>query len=650
MDFFEHQDGARRRTRWLVAFFALAVILIIAAVYVAVAGLWLYFARNRMVPEFSLWNPPLFLGVAAVTSSVIGIGSLAKVVSLRSGGGAGVAGLLGGRRVSRSTKDPDERRLLNVVEEMAIASGIPVPEVFVLNGEESINAFAAGFSPDRAVIGVTRGCLGLLDRDELQGVIGHEFSHILNGDMRMNIRLMGIVHGILIIAIIGRIIMSSTRHRSKGGANVALAGLALLAIGYAGVLCGRIIKAAVSRQREFLADASSVQFTRNPGGISGALRKIGGLGRGARLRTPRAEEASHLFFGDALKRGFFQALSTHPPLAERIRRIDPSFTGRFPAVDTAALRRKPEKRPERAKPSAPVPPTAAGLAGAALASRPPLDPARAVSRVGTLDREHIDHASRLLEELGGDLVEAARTVPDAAGVVHALLVSRDEEVRRRQLDILARSMPRERFDPLGPILSRLMAAPVEARLPLMDLAVPSLRRLSGEQFHAFYGTMESLIAADERVDLFELALRHAVMRLVAPLFGGLRVRPRGDLPAAGIASAASVLLSALAHAGQEEDEGGDRTREAFEAGRGEMGPLAGRILRLPRQECGVRRLDRALERLAGAAPQHVRRLVAAATAVVVHDRAVTMEEAEILRAVGHALGCPTPPFIPGVEI
>jgi hypothetical protein len=248
-------------------------------------------------------------------------------------------------------------------------------------------------------------------------------------------------------------------------------------------------------------------------------------------------------------------------------------------------------------------------------------------------------------------VEAARTVPDAMDVIYALLLSRDPAIRRGQLDTLARSVDHRELERLGPILSALMAAPAEARLPLMDLAVPSLRRISDEQFHAFYRNMEVLIAADHEVDLFEFTLRHAVMRLVAPQFGGRDFRPRPDLPAAEIASAASVLLSALAHAGRRSgDDDEAEAREAFEAGRHELGPLAQRTLRLPRGECGLDRMDEALEILDRSAPPLKRRLITAATATVIHDRTVTPEEAELLRAVGHALNCPTPPFIPGVEI
>ena len=301
MDFFERQDQARRSTRRLIAYFMLAVILIILSIYIA--GITIFFGFNvNADPElpFQWWNPDLFLWITGATLCVVVIGSLYKIFALSKGGEV-VARWLGGRLIDSSTSDPQERRLLNVVEEMAIASGTPVPSVFLLEEEKSINAFAAGFTPADAVIGVTRGTLQILSREELQGVIAHEFSHILNGDMRLNIRLIGVLNGILVIAMIGYAILRSTRTSSSkknGGGAVLAFGVALLIIGYVGVFFGKFIKSAVSRQREFLADASAVQFTRDPDGIAGALKKIGGLAHGSRIQNPKAEEMSHLFFSD----------------------------------------------------------------------------------------------------------------------------------------------------------------------------------------------------------------------------------------------------------------------------------------------------------------------------------------------------------------
>ena len=359
MDFFAQQEKTRKKTKWLVIYFILAVAAMIVAIYIAslliFSGVQLHQHRfNDEQPQFDLWNPQIFLGVALGTIAVILIGSSYKTMALAAGGSA-VSEMMGARLVSANTTDPDERKLLNVVEEMAIASGVPVPQVYVMDDENGINAFAAGHKPGDATVTVTRGCMKLLSRDELQGVIGHEFSHILNGDMRLNLRLMGTIFGILCLAIIGRILLQTARGggRSRGQNPLPILGLALLIIGYIGVFFGRLIQAAVSRQREFLADASSVQFTRNPNGITGALKKIGGLGEnGSRLAHARSEELSHMFFSNGISEAFIGLLETHPPLDERIRAFDPNFDGKFPYVRYDGRDQPPEEiqKPKRSQP------------------------------------------------------------------------------------------------------------------------------------------------------------------------------------------------------------------------------------------------------------------------------------------------------------
>ncbi len=376
----------------------LAVVAIVVSVHLAVSSLFLWVESARREP-FDWWSLDRFVLIAGGTLAVIAAGSLYKIWRL-SDGGHTVAQLLGGRPVDPNTADPKERRVLNVVEEMAIASGLPVPTVYLLEREEGINAFAAGFTPQDAVIGVTRGALEILNREELQGVIAHELSHVFHGDTNLNLRLMGVLHGILVIALVGYFILRSTLRvassNRKSGLVVVLpiAGLILLVIGYIGVFFGRLIKSAVSRQREFLADASSVQFTRNPQGIGGALKKIGGLSMGSLVMSPHAEQASHFFFSDGklgkLRSAFsgvthFQFLATHPPLAERIRRVDPRWDGVYPEVEAppsgawsresstskeiekgpglfkllpgalAAARRHPRRSPPGLRPSAPLP-------------------------------------------------------------------------------------------------------------------------------------------------------------------------------------------------------------------------------------------------------------------------------------------------------
>ncbi len=348
MDFFQSQDAARKKTKFLVVYFVVAVIGIIIAIYSLLFPVLKYGEQKgrqggsvydtRPIQQLrrpGFFQPDWFLMVAAGVSGVILLGSGYKTLLLSCGGDA-VARSIGGRRVDPNTGDADERKLINVIEEMAIASGIPVPEVYVMDEEPGINAFAAGKTFSDAAIGVSRGAMKLLNRDELQGVIAHEFSHILNGDMKLNLRLIGVLHGILVLAIIGRVILRSAAYSGRSsrddrgaGAIFMILGLGLLVIGYIGVFFGHLIKSAVSRQREFLADASAVQFTRNPDGIGGALKKIGGLSYGSQLLSAHAEEVSHMTFGNSLPSGFMQSLATHPPLADRIKAIDGNWDGKF---------------------------------------------------------------------------------------------------------------------------------------------------------------------------------------------------------------------------------------------------------------------------------------------------------------------------------
>lgn len=314
MTFYEHQHKARRKTGVLFGYFLLAVLLIVVAVN-AVVYLTLYASDSMNVITPKQWfSTPLCWGTALITLTVIAGGSLFRYFKIRSGGDA-IAIMAGGRFVSPETSNRLEKRLLNVAEEMAIASGTHVPRVYLLEQEQGINAFVAGYDANNTVLAVTQGALQNLTRDELQGVIGHEFSHVLNSDTRINLHLIAMLAGILLIGQIGESLLHSGRfaRRDRNASGNFVLGLALMAIGYIGLFFGRLIKAAISRQREFLADASAIQFTRNPFGIGGALFKIGQLNQRSHLTSNHAEEMSHMCFGETLKVNFASLLATHPP-------------------------------------------------------------------------------------------------------------------------------------------------------------------------------------------------------------------------------------------------------------------------------------------------------------------------------------------------
>src|SRR5437016_4557640 len=472
MDFFEEQERARSRTGWLILLFGLAVCGTVMAVYAAMRlALQYAFGRPLLEAFGQFWNGDLFWRVAANTVALIAAVSFFKIRALSASADSVVLGL-GGHLLDPNASDPHQRRLLNVVEEMAIASGAPVPAVYLLPDEPGINALAVGLDASRSAIAVTDGCLRLLSRDELQGVVAHEFSHLLNGDARMNVRLLGLVHGILVIGLIGCAILrsfgrSSDGSRRKGNVGglsaVIFVGVSLYVIGSIGVFFARLIKAAVSRQRELLADAAGVQFTRNPAGLAGALKKIGRLSRGSRLLAPRAEEASHFYFSEGMAR-FTALMSTHPPLPERIRLLDPQFAGELPEGQLEAVALEDE-----------IPGVAAAVP---VAQRLSLRPTVAVASIGALGDQHIAYAQSLLAQIPQRLRDSIREPWVARAVVLALLLDGKPETRTAQLNALLALGDAKLAEQVSRVAGALGNCPVEARLPVLDLALPALRRLS----------------------------------------------------------------------------------------------------------------------------------------------------------------------------
>jgi Zn-dependent protease with chaperone function len=659
MDFFQRQDQARRKTKWLVIYFILAVAAMIVAIYIAAvvifSGVQLHQQRgnyynDESAPQISLWDPQIFLGVALGTLAVVFIGSSYKTMALASGGSA-VSEMMGARLISANTTDPDERKLLNVVEEMAIASGVPVPQVYVMDDEDGINAFAAGHKTSDATITVTRGCMKILSRDELQGVIGHEFSHILNGDMRLNLRLMGIIFGILCLAIIGRVLLYSARGggRSRGQNPLPILGLALLLIGYIGVFFGRLIQAAVSRQREFLADASSVQFTRNPGGITGALKKIGGLGEnGSRLSHAHSEELSHMFFGNGISEPFIGLLETHPPLADRIRAFEPNFDGNFPEVryDGGEQTSDEISRPKRA----PLPNLFGGVLGGAIltsgddAQPPVIKPHRVLPDIGNPTPLHLKYAVQLRDSLPDQIKLAAREPLDSVALIYAMLLSADENERKNQIaEIGKRFSPpvSEKTAALFPDVSKIAA---HVHLPIINLALGGLRQLSAEQFQNFSRTLRWLIQSDGKVELFEFVLQKIVLRHLDSQFNGARKNIVQFYTIKPLVPDCAVVLSALANVGS---DNAAEISKAFETGAPYLrAPDDADLNLLPKENCGVDQIDAALNRLAQAVPIIKKNLIEACVHTVGADGVIQETEAELLRAVSDTLDCPMPPFLP----
>ena len=658
MDFFEAQALAKKRTSRLVWLFALAVAGTIALTYFAAVfalnttqGSRFSGGRNRgqnysredaPAAAPTLWQPRVLLAVSASTLLIVGLASLYKWNEYSSGGSA-VAESVGARRVDSHTTDTKERRLLNVVEEMAIASGVPVPAVYLMDDEPAINAFAAGLTTSDAVVTVTRGAMEKLSRDELQGVIGHEFSHILNGDMRLNLRIGAIVFGILVLGLAGRGILwslsntriGSSREKNSGGIVVAIVfvGVALLIIGYIGYFFGRLIQAAVSRQREFLADASSVQFTRNPGGLTGALKKIGGYALGSSLQTSKAAEIGHFFFAQSFLAEFGGAWATHPPLPARIRAIDPHFDGQmFEPTEVVDVAHESFAAAGLAPAPRPVPQD--------LTSRT-AGPLAAIASIGALTPDQISGASALLDSLPARLRTATQTPTEAVALLYGLLLDDDSAIRAKQRQLVATHAGADALRTLDELDSSLRALRSEHRLPLLQLALPALRQLPPAALEPFLDTLDELVHADGKVSAFEFALQKLLTRTLAlgrdPSSAGVVQFYSFNAVLAEI----SVVLSALAHASSNVDLD---ARAAFATGTAQIKLIESQLTFLDESACGFEQLDAALDKLAAASGPIKQRTLMAAAHVVGADGQILIAEAELLRAISAALDCPMPPL------
>ncbi len=642
MRFFEHQERARLRTRGLVVVFALAVAAVVAAVDALVLALAALDQGpfNLLLSAQKVGTLPGNLQVLAWTSALtlafIGVAALMRTARL-SAGGSQVARELGGVEVDADPADPLRRRLRNLVEEMALAAGVPVPEIFVLEREAGINALAAGYTPADAAVAVTRGALEKLDRDQLQGVVAHELSHIVNGDTRIDIRLMGALFGILAISLIGRRLSGAGARTGRPGAAV-LIGWALRLIGALGLLAGRLVKAALARQREYLADASAVQFTRNPEGIAGALRRIAVEPSGSLLSVD-TEEVSHMTFGEGTRT---RLLSSHPPLEERLRRIDP----RFHPAQLKALAKRLQSVQANSAPkadiTAPTTPTPAPTRAAPPGDTETLDAADLLATIGDPGQAALVSAALVVESLPGGLLAAARSPEWAPSLLCLLLLAPDTEMRERQALIVARGLGAEAERRLGHLAAEHPHPAPRQRLPLAEIAFPALKRRPREDLIRLDRTIEILVQADGQVDVFEYALARMLRVQIADALAPERVRLAGRLNLSKLETDARALILALAEVGHADDAS---ARAAEAAGLAQAGWASSSGPRL--RETWREAFDRVLTPLDSLRPRAKGSLVAALLATVTWDHRVTVAEAEALRAICAVLHVPLPmPALP----
>jgi Zn-dependent protease with chaperone function len=631
LNFFDAQDRARRSTRRLVIVYILATILIVAAVTALVAfGLYTT-GQTRTID-------PSVLVTTAVLSMLLIVGATLYKTSVLSAGGSRVATEMGGTPVSPDVTDPLRRRLRNVVEEMSIASGVPVPDIYVLEAEQGINAFAAGYTPGDAAIAVTRGALEVLDRDELQGVIAHEFSHILNGDMRLNIRMMGVLFGIMVLGLIGRVVLRGSFYgnalssrRRRGAPAVLAIGLGLVILGWIGVLAARMIKAAISRKRESLADASAVQFTRQTEGLAGALKKIGGYEAKSYIRAVDPEEVSHMLFSFGT-RGMANLFATHPPLPERIRALDPTFREEnFARVTVEEQRVTDDAAAATAHAFAAAPPSAAAIAGS----------------MGQPDAAQIDLARGLRAGVPEDLYEAAHSPGQAFLLVLALALDRSGLHLPRQLDILQQQLGRDRSAAIERYHARLGELGPRYHLPLLELAFPALKRRPPEQLEFLLGLARRLIETDGVIELYEYCFYRVLTGNLQQAADPSRFGRGNRVGKSAARDAAVKLVRIVAEQGSEDPA---MRRQAFQAGLSAFGGWAGPSPSpAPVASATIAELDACLDVLQRINSSGRETLVRAVAATILHDGTLTVRESELLRAICAALDCPLPPIITAGE-
>ena len=629
MNFFEHQAAAKRSSTRLVVLFALAVLGIVIAVDLAVL---VVFGRGGQAGGVLVFT-------TLATIAIIGLGSLYRIASLR-GGGETVALQFGGTPVPEDTTDLHLRRLRNVVEEIAIASGVPVPRLFVLEHEAAINAFAAGYSPSDAAVAVTRGALDKLNRDELQGVIAHEFSHILNGDMRLNVRLIGVLFGILMLGLIGRkILWYGGGSRGRGAAAMLAAALIALVVGAIGMFFARMIKAGISRTRESLADASAVQFTRQTAGLAGALKKIAGIQEGSKLEARGdAEEVSHMLFGDGV--GFSGLFATHPPILKRIQALEPSFVPEnLERLQARWLASPPDGMAEDAQLG--LAPRGASTLPAAT-SRLNVTPPMVSAQVAQPEPNDYARADAIVGAIPADLGALARQRDTVMPLLLALLIGGDDAVQDKQrTEIVARmgeAAATSAFELRGRIAGSLH--PMQ-RLPLASLAFPVLRKRPRPQLDTFMDTVFAVVNADGRVSLFEYCLGRLLQVQVRESLDPSRYARFGRRKAGNVKQEFATLLAVVAQAGSPDD-----------ASEAQRAYLAGMQRVLPRDHVpyappssGVLALDAVWEPLDALDPLAKQVMVEAITAAVSHDGRVSVAEAELLRTICGVLHCPLPPML-----
>ncbi len=649
MNYEDHQELAKSQTAQLLFYLAVGTIGVVFTTSVA-ASMWFYARVSTTAGRNAA------LVAAMLTLGAIILSSISKGAQIRHGGGEYLAASMGGYPIDLTTKGPSERQLVNIVEEIAVASGLPVPTLFILHDEMGINAFAAGWNADNAVIGVTRGALVYLTRDELQAVIAHEFSHVANGDMKVKTRIIAWVYGIGSLSTMGRGLLRFIPRSGANGAALAMFGgaVVLMVLGAIGGWFASLMQAAVNREREHLADASAVQYTRDSESLANALKKIAALGSKNEIQAAHASEAAHLFF----ETPFSRASKTHPPLHQRIAALSPAWDGSLP--DLAELEDRAGKYVSithlgHALPdlvggvAAPVTgPLAEATNGVGEAIAGPLDNivetavvagAFGASSDGQPSDAHLHHARRILDEIPSETRTQLHTPEGAVAAVLGLLISPLPEHRERELGraVELTGFPAEVLVAGSTIIGSLDR---RLRLPAIDIALASVRRAPDDVQDLLRETISDFTASSPDADLFRWMLRRSVLRHLEDSEAQGTIehhRLLVELP-----DEASLVYAALAAYNSAGDAQVGRAYLAAHEAAGLERPEA-----MPHpSHLTVARLDVALDALAEMNHDNRFRFVTGAIAAAELDGAISADEAALVRVVADSVRMAMPPLLP----
>jgi len=633
MDFFEHQEVARKKTRLLVFYFLMAVILIVAALNFI--GFMLVKSQTSPDNPFSIsdwFQHSWFYAVTLGTILLILLGSLFRWFQLSAGGKA-VASMVKAREVLPDTNDLLERRLLNVVEEMSIASGTSVPTVYVMDEEESINAFVAGLEASDTILVVTKGALQNLTRQELQGVVAHEYSHIFNSDMRINVRLIAILAGILLLGQAGYFVMRYIRYgnirssKESGGAVVAVfvIGISLFIIGYIGLFFGRLIKAAISRQREYLADASAVQYARDNEGLAGAFIKI--KQQGSLLKNSHAEETSHMCISEPIKLNL-NSLASHPPIEKRLTAIMPGWRNLAEQIEEQRLREMNQEQQHEDIELEPESKQAADFGFGAI-----------IDTIGQPTTLHQHAAGVLLLGLPEIIRQAAHGQHSNYNATHlalALLLSDDHQVSESVLNLIANKTSQQDADQVLELAQHITKDKRHLRLAMLDISIPSLRRLGTKERKEFLSLLREAIHLDSHISEFEYVLYAILQKNLSDT----KQPPSNSIKSFnGVANEIQVILSATVHStGQNDDEKQELYSKLIQPFVKDPSPLL-------EKSFDAESFHQALKRLNQLTPMLKKPLIQALEDAVSYDGKVHPQEIELLRAIAECLNCPIPPIL-----